>query len=212
MQRELNRLTCRGNEPEAWQDRAVAKVEELSQQEQNQSISGDHLKESCVDNCLLVAQRSSNMLAHLRDGSAQTFARTATLRYTLHIKLFISTSRRILTLDQRVPALILKGQAPGRVATWSSTCKSMVRFHPRRKPGIELKSVAHEADALLPLDSQRDGRSVEKESRETLCILKKHSACERVRACVCVRVCVCVCVCVCARARARAHVYVCVCV
>ena len=47
------------------------------------------------DVCLLVAYRPSNMLVYLRDGSAQTVVRAATLRQKLQTKL--STSPSILS-------------------------------------------------------------------------------------------------------------------
>ena len=56
---------------------------------------------------VLVAKRPSNMLVYLRDGSAQTGLRTATLRWKLQIKLPISPIHGILTPDQPVPALTL---------------------------------------------------------------------------------------------------------
>ena len=49
----------------------------------------------------------SNMLVYLRDGSAQTILRAATLRYKLQIKLSTSPSKSILTPGRPVPALTL---------------------------------------------------------------------------------------------------------
>ena len=57
------------------------------------------------------------MRVYLRDGSAQTILRAATLRQKLQIQLSISPSHSILTPGQPIPALTLKCQAPGRVAT-----------------------------------------------------------------------------------------------
>ena len=57
------------------------------------------------------------MLVYLRDGSAQTILRAATLRSKLLIKLSTSPSHRILTLGRPVRALTLYRQAPGTVAT-----------------------------------------------------------------------------------------------
>ena len=55
----------------------------------------------------LVAYRPSNMRVYLRDGSAQTSLRAATLRYKLQIKLSISPSHSILTPGRPVPVLTL---------------------------------------------------------------------------------------------------------
>ena len=57
--------------------------------------------------CLLVAQRPSNMRVYLRDGSAQTIVRAATLRQKLQIQLSTSPSHSILTPGRPVPALTL---------------------------------------------------------------------------------------------------------
>ena len=76
--------------------------------------------------CLLVAERPSNMLAYLRDGSAQKMARAATLRKKLQTKLSTSPSHSILTPGRQVPALTLQRQAPGRVATGVPILKSLV--------------------------------------------------------------------------------------
>ena len=66
--------------------------------------------------CSLVAQRPSNILVHLTDGSAQTLGRTATLKWNLQVPLSISPSHSRLTSGQPVPALTLERPAPGRVA------------------------------------------------------------------------------------------------
>ena len=76
--------------------------------------------------CWLVAQRPSNMLVYLRDGSAQTVVRTAALRQKLQIKLAISSNHRVLKPGQPVLALNLQRQAPGRVATGVPIFKSLV--------------------------------------------------------------------------------------
>ena len=55
----------------------------------------------------LLALRPSNMLVYLRDGSAQTILRAATLRRKLQIKLSTSPSHSILTTGRPVPALTL---------------------------------------------------------------------------------------------------------
>ena len=56
-------------------------------------------------------------LVYLRDASAQTIFRDATLRLKLQIQLSTSPSHSILTPGRPVRALTLKRQAPGRVAT-----------------------------------------------------------------------------------------------
>ena len=87
------------------------------------------------------------MLVYLRDGSAQTVVRAATLRWKLQIKLSTSqhtdtgpTSRSadpitpgawqdhcsILTPGQPVPALILSRQTPGGVATGVPILMSLI--------------------------------------------------------------------------------------
>ena len=76
--------------------------------------------------CLLVAQRPSNMLVYLRDGSAQTILRAATLRQKLQIQLSTSPSQSILTPGRPVPALTLERQEPGRVATGVPMFKLLV--------------------------------------------------------------------------------------
>ena len=53
------------------------------------------------------------MLVNLRDGSAQTFLRAATLRQKPQIQLSTSPSHSILTPGRLVPALTLERQAPG---------------------------------------------------------------------------------------------------
>ena len=63
---------------------------------------------------------------YLRDGSAQTSLRAATLRQKLQIKLSTSLSHSILTPGQPAPALTLERQAPGRVATGVPIFKSLV--------------------------------------------------------------------------------------
>ena len=57
--------------------------------------------------CLMTAQRPSNMPVCLRDGSAPTILRAATLRRKMQTKLSISPSHSILTPGQPVPALTL---------------------------------------------------------------------------------------------------------
>ena len=58
--------------------------------------------------CLFVGcLASSNGLVYLRDGSAQTILRAATLRQKLQIKLSTSPSHSILTPGPPVPVLTL---------------------------------------------------------------------------------------------------------
>ena len=57
--------------------------------------------------CWLVAYRPSNMRVYLRDRSAQTILRAATLRQKLQIQLSISPSHSILTPGRPVPVLTL---------------------------------------------------------------------------------------------------------
>ena len=75
------------------------------------------------------------MRVYLRDGSAKTILRAATLRYKLQTKLSISPSDTLLTPGQPVPALTLKRQAPGRVATGAG-----VRGEELRSCGLGLVS------------------------------------------------------------------------
>ena len=74
----------------------------------------------------LIASRPSNMRVYLRDGSAQTILRAATLRWKLQTKVSISPSQSILTPGRQVLALTLQRQAPGRVATGVPILKSLV--------------------------------------------------------------------------------------
>ena len=87
--------------------------------------------------CVLVGcltSRPRNMLVYLRDGSAKTIVRAATLRYKLQIKLSTSPSHSILTPGRPVPALTLKRQAPGRVATGVLIFESLVWLEPEKIP------------------------------------------------------------------------------
>ena len=74
------------------------------------------------------------MLVYLRDGSAKTILRAATLRYKLQIKRSTSPSHSILTPGRPVPVLTLKRQAPGRVATGVSIFESLVWLDPEKIP------------------------------------------------------------------------------
>ena len=65
--------------------------------------------------CLFVCP--SNMIVCLRDGSARTVVRAATLRQKLQIKLSTSPSHSILTPGRPVPVRTLRRQAPSREAT-----------------------------------------------------------------------------------------------
>ena len=107
------------------------------------------------------------MRVYLRDESAQTILRAATLRQKLQIKLSISPSHSILTPGRPVPALTLLRQAPGRVATGVPIFKSLVWLDSGKiptqagfEPGI-FRSL--EADAL-PL-GQRGGCAPQTGSR-----------------------------------------------
>ena len=65
---------------------------------------------------MLVASPSQQQaIVYLRDRSAQTSVRIATLRQKLPITFSISPSHSLLTLGQPVPSLTLYCQAPGRV-------------------------------------------------------------------------------------------------
>ena len=95
----------------------------------------------------------------LRDGSALTIVRAATLRRKFQIELAISPSHGTLTPGQPVPALTLSHKAPGRVATGvpvvyvtGMTDQDKV---PTGKSGIESRSVALEADALTNRPKRR---------------------------------------------------------
>ena len=66
-----------------------------------------HKEQRAVVVCWLLVKRPSNTLVYLRDGSAQTIARAATLRQKLQIKLSTSSSHSILTSGRPVPALTL---------------------------------------------------------------------------------------------------------
>ena len=74
------------------------------------------------------------MQVYLRDGSAQTILRAATLRKKLQTKLSISPSHSKLTPGQPVPTLTLYRQAPGRVATGVPIFKSLVWLDPEKIP------------------------------------------------------------------------------
>ena len=95
------------------------------------------------------------MQVYLKDGSAQTILRAATLRQKLQTKISISPSHSILIPGQPVPALTLNRQAPGTVATgvpffffflshWYDSTPKKFRLKRDSNPG----SSALEADAL----------------------------------------------------------------
>ena len=95
----------------------------------------------------------------LRDGSAQTSLRAATLRWKLWIKLSTSPSHSILTPGRPVPVPTLYHQVPGRVATEVPIFKSLVWFDAEKsqhKQDSNPGSSALKADAL-PLDQRGDG-------------------------------------------------------
>ena len=100
------------------------------------------------------------MLVYIRDGSAQTIVRTATLRYKLKIKLSISPSCSILTPGWPVPALTPWCQTLGKVATGVPIFKSPVWLD-REKSGhmwdSNPRSSALEADALTTWPTKWSG-------------------------------------------------------
>ena len=75
---------------------------------------------------LLVGYHPNNMLVYLRDGPAQTYVVTATLRKKFQIRLSILPSHSILIHGQPVLSLTLYGQVPGSVATRASVFKLLV--------------------------------------------------------------------------------------
>ena len=98
------------------------------------------------------------MLVYLRDGSAQTVLRAATLRQKLQIRLSTSPSHSIPTPGQPVPAMTLRRQAPGWVATGVPIWKPMVRLDPeksRTKRDSNTGSSALETDALTTRPTRR---------------------------------------------------------
>ena len=98
------------------------------------------------------------MLVYLRDGSAQTILRAATLRQKLQIKLSTLPSHSILTPGRPVPVLTLWRQAPGRVATGVPIFELLVWLDPeksRRKRDSNPGSSALEADALTTRPTRR---------------------------------------------------------
>ena len=103
--------------------------------------------------CLLVACLQSQQRAmYLRDGSAQTNLRGATMRQKLQIKLSTSPNHSILTPGQPVPVLTLWHQVPCRVATGVPIFISLVWLHSENFPGRKWESNPRsstlEADAL----------------------------------------------------------------
>ena len=79
----------------------------------------------------------ANMLVYLRDGSAQTVVRTATMRLKLQIRFSLSSSHSILTPGQPVPALTRPktgGEGGGGVATGVPVFKSPVGLDPEKIP------------------------------------------------------------------------------
>ena len=108
--------------------------------------------------CLLVAERPSNTRVYLRDASAKTTLRAATLRQKLQTKLSISPSHSILTPGQPVPALTLYLQAPGRVATGVPILSHWYDSTPeksRRKRDSNPGSSALVVDALTTRPTRR---------------------------------------------------------
>ena len=98
------------------------------------------------------------MRVYLRDGSAQTILRAATLRQKLQIKLSTSPSHSILTPGRPVPALTLQCQAPGRVATGVPIFKSLIWLDPEKfqhKRDSNPGSSAPKADVLTTRPTRR---------------------------------------------------------
>ena len=77
--------------------------------------------------CYLVACLPTSNV-YLRDGSAKTIVRTATLSWKLQIKLAVSTNHSLQTPGKPVLALTLQCQSSGRVATRVPVSKSLVFF------------------------------------------------------------------------------------
>ena len=79
------------------------------------------------------------MLVYLRNGSAQTSLRAATLKQKFQIKLSTSFNHSILPPGHPVPVLTLSCQVPGRVATGVPISQSLVYESTRKNPqaGIE---------------------------------------------------------------------------
>ena len=98
------------------------------------------------------------MLAYLWDGSAPTIVRAATQRYKLEIKLAFSPIYRILIPGQVVQALILRWQAPGRVAT-GVPLDSIRKKIPVEKAEMEPRSTALEVDTLTARPTRRSPSS-----------------------------------------------------
>ena len=73
---------------------------------------------------------------YLRDGSALTITRAATLRQKLQIKVAISPNRNILIPGQPVPVLTIGRQASGRIATGVQSFNVSQKI-PVDKAGIE---------------------------------------------------------------------------
>ena len=83
-------------------------VDRLTPQQHATAARTDEVSYTCLRRrLLLVVQRPSNMRVYLRDGSAQTILRVATLSQKLQTKLSISPGHSILTPGLPVPALTL---------------------------------------------------------------------------------------------------------
>ena len=105
---------------------------------------------------------------YLKDGSAQTSLRAATLRQKLQIKLSTSPSHSILTPGRLVPTLTLSRKAPGRVDTGVPIFKSQVCLDPeqsRRKRESNPVSAVLETDALTTRPTRRSDPTGEGENR-----------------------------------------------
>ena len=107
--KQTDQPTLRQTEPETARVKDIEREGE-TQMTKRQERTGDregNRQTRGLFVCWLVALRPSNMLVHLRDGSAQTILRAATLRQKLQIQLSTSPSHSILTPGRPVPGLTL---------------------------------------------------------------------------------------------------------
>ena len=92
--------TARAKKTEEEEEKKKKKTEEEEEGEEEE-------EEVCLFVCWLDALSPSHRLVYLRDGSAQTILRAATLRYKLQIQRSTSPSHSILTPGRPVPVLTL---------------------------------------------------------------------------------------------------------
>ena len=114
----------------------------------------------CCCCCSLVAYRPSNMQVYLRDGSAQTILRTATLRQklqTFHLtrSQYTDTGPTSPSTDPITPSA---WQGSHWDANFEVTCMSRPRKKSRRKRESNPGSSALEADALITRPTRRCDR------------------------------------------------------